>query len=308
MTSPSASDFSQSGTRTEHAYAKINLLLRVLARGPSGYHEIETLFQRLALHDVVRVTVNAGPPSLHCSGPAMPSGGLGAATDNLAWHAAESYARQVTWLKSWQITIEKHIPVGGGMGGGSADAAAVLRALDSLAPVPLGSDQLLEIGGRLGSDVPFLVSGGSRAWAWNRGDRMLTLPSLCRMAVILIAFDEGVSTAAAYGALAARRAMIDSTVPTFRSRSYSLDDLSSWETIGVIATNDFEPVVAQLHPGVQRATTLLRDQVSSLRTNGHEVMAMMSGSGPTCFLLCREDLTVDLHPPDGARVLRTTTF
>ena len=121
-------------TRVERAHAKLNLVLRILAREASGYHGIETLFQRLALHDVVTVTVAPGHRALHCHGPTMPAGGLGPTDRNLAWRAAVAYQAAAAWPDGFSIAIEKHIPVGGGLGGGSADAAAVLRALDAMAP------------------------------------------------------------------------------------------------------------------------------------------------------------------------------
>ena len=135
-------------TRTERAHAKINVLLRILAREASGYHGIETLFQRLALHDVVQVAVNEAPRALTCDGPGMPAGGIGAPEHNLAWRAAALYCEAARWHTGWQITIRKHIPVGGGLGGGSADAAAVLRALEALCPTPLGLARLLELAGQ----------------------------------------------------------------------------------------------------------------------------------------------------------------
>ena len=137
----------------ERAYAKINLLLRILAREASGYHSIETLFQRLALHDVVHVRVGSMAPSLSCAGPSMPDSGLGPVEQNLAWRAAMAYTAAAAWDTGWEIAIDKHIPVGGGLGGGSADAAAVLRALETMCPSPLGAARLLAVAGTLGADV-----------------------------------------------------------------------------------------------------------------------------------------------------------
>src|SRR3982751_6289548 len=126
------------------AQAKINLFLRVLARESSGYHQIETLFCRLALGDDVTVRVGVRGRSLDCNG-ALPSEGLGPVEQNLAWRAAVAYADAASWPIDFAIEIEKRIPVGGGLGGGSADAGAVLRALDALAPSPLAPQALLDI-------------------------------------------------------------------------------------------------------------------------------------------------------------------
>src|SRR5215510_9881815 len=112
------------------AQAKVNLRLRVLARESSGFHSIETIFLRLDLGDDVRVRVRRAERSIDCSGPAMPTEGLGAAEQNLAYRAAVAYADATGWPSGFAIEITKQIPVGGGMGGGSADAGAVLRVLD----------------------------------------------------------------------------------------------------------------------------------------------------------------------------------
>ncbi len=121
------------------AHAKINLILRVLAREPNGYHQIETIFQRLALHDDVRVTATDGARTLDVEWPDSRAVWLGEVEKNLAWRAAEAYSNAARWPRGWAITLAKRIPVGAGLGGGSSDAAAVLRALDELAEAPLAA-------------------------------------------------------------------------------------------------------------------------------------------------------------------------
>ena len=272
-------------SRTERAYAKINLVLRILAREASGYHSIETLFQLLDLHDVVHVRVGTMAPALTCAGPTMPAGGLGPVEQNLAWRAAVAYTEASGWQTGWDIEIEKQIPVGGGLGGGSADAAAVLRALEALSPTPLGAEQLLALAGTLGADVPFLVSGHSLAWAWGRGDRLLPLPSLPSAAVWLATFAEGVNTGAAYGAFAqAREARAD----TLQAYAYPASAFASWDAIAALAVNDFEPVVSAMHAGVAAALPAFREIAAEQRVSGTPAIAMVSGSGATCFLLLSE--------------------
>ncbi|MCE2900780.1 MAG: 4-(cytidine 5'-diphospho)-2-C-methyl-D-erythritol kinase [Gemmatimonas sp.] len=290
--------------RTERAHAKVNFLLRILAREASGYHGIETLFQRLALHDVVRVTVSEAPSHLSCHGPMMPTTGLGPVEHNLAWRAAECYTTAAGWRTGWQIDIEKHIPVGGGLGGGSADAAAVLRALEALCPTPLGLPRLLEIAGTLGADVPFLVTDHALAWAWGRGDRLLPLPPLPCMEVTLVVFDLGVNTGAAYGAFARAR---DARGDTVRAYAYPGDAFGSWASIAALAANDFECVVAELHEGVRTVLPIVRGCAGSLRDAGVPAIGMMSGSGATCFVAAPPRAAVMLALPSGARVLHTQT-
>ena len=231
------------------AHAKINLLLHVLDREASGYHSLETLFQALELSDDVEVRLHDAERTLSCDGPAMPSAGLGEVAHNLAMRAAIAYAEATRWSTGWNISVEKNIPVGGGLGGGSADAAAVLTALESLAPQPLGRAALLELAGTLGSDVPFFFSASQLSWAWNRGDRLLPLPPLPRMDVTLFTFAQGVNTGAAYGALAKYR---ETSVYGGRGASYPNDAFASWSSIAGMAANDFESVVPAMHAGVAK--------------------------------------------------------
>jgi 4-diphosphocytidyl-2-C-methyl-D-erythritol kinase len=269
-------------SRTERAHAKINLLLRILARETSGYHGIETLFQRLALHDVVHVRVGAMAPSLSCTGPAMPAWGLGPTEKNLAWRAAQAYLSASGWSTGWAISIEKHIPVGGGLGGGSADAAAVLRALESMCPTPLGQARLLEIAGTLGADVPFMVLDVSLAWAWGRGDRLLPLPALPSATVWLATFPNGVNTGAAYGAFARAREARGEQVTAC---TYAAGAFATWESIAAIAANDFEAVVSTMHTGVATTLPAIRTMAHELRASGATAIGLLSGSGATCFVL-----------------------
>ncbi len=290
--------------RTERAHAKINLVLRILAREANGYHGIETLFQRLDLHDLVQVSIGSGPRSLTCSGPTMPSGGLGPVDQNLAWRAAEAYCTAAAWDASWHIAIDKHIPVGGGLGGGSADAAAVLRALEGLCPTPVGLPRLLEIAGRLGADVPFLVAGHARAWAWGRGDRLLPLPALPPMALTLVVFPSGVNTGAAYGEFARARDARGETVGAF---GYEASAFRDWASLAAIAGNDFEQVVPAMHTGVHNVLPRVRECAVRVRETGHAAIGMLSGSGATCFVLHPTTVEVTLDVPEGARLVRTTT-
>ena len=159
------------------AQAKINLGLRVLARETSGYHGIETVFQRLALADDVRVRITDGPRTLDTRGA-----DVGPTEKNLAWRAALAMHAATGWPAGFAITIEKRIPVGAGLGGGSADAGAVLRALNALAPHPVSELELMRIAAPLGADVPFLTGTASLAMAWGRGERCCRCRR-CRSAV-----------------------------------------------------------------------------------------------------------------------------
>jgi 4-diphosphocytidyl-2-C-methyl-D-erythritol kinase len=277
------------------AQAKINLFLRVLGREIDGYHSIETLFLRLELADVVRIRVGDGDErAIHCQGPACPADGLGPPERNLAYRAAVAYAEATGWPRSFAIHVEKNIPVGGGLGGGSADAAAVLRALDALAPRPAGPDTIARIAARLGADVPFLASDSVCALAWGRGERMLNLRPPPRRQVELLAPPFGVSTQWAYEQLAATWGEI-----TPRPVTHRIAELSSWDHLAAVAINDLEPVVTARHPEIASC-------VIALRARGARI-AMMSGSGSTVFGVFdrRSDAVGD--PTRGVTSVRTRT-
>jgi len=268
------------------AQAKVNLLLRVLGREASGYHAIETVFLRLELDDGVRVRIERGR-SIDCRGASMPAEGLGAPESNLAYRAAVAYAEATGWPSGFSIEIEKRIPVGGGLGGGSADAGAVLRLLDAMSPRPLGKN-LLALAAPLGADVPFMATEHAMALGWGRGERLLALPSLPSRPVMLAVPPFSVPTGDAYGWLAESR---DGYVPS--AAILDLAQLGSWDGIGQLATNDFHSVVAARQP-------VVAELADALRAAGAGI-AMLSGSGSTVFGLFDE-----ADPPPTASLVRST--
>lgn len=281
------------------AQAKVNLALRVLAREASGFHQIETVFQRLALADAVTVRETDGRALDVRFAEGARAADLGPMEQNLAWRAAEAYAAVAGAPRGWAIEIEKHIPVGGGLGGGSADAAAVLRALDALAVRPLGSAALVDIAAHLGADVAFLTSDSELALAWGRGERMLDLPPLATAPVQLVVPDFGVNTTQAYAALAAHReAGRLSAGAAWRSPR----SLGSWSAIAADAVNDFEPVVFEQHP-------LLATVRAKLGAQPQTVLALMSGSGSTLFAVLEQGATAPprLALPAGWSSVMTRT-
>lgn len=248
------------------AQAKLNLGLRVLARERGGFHEIETLFARIALADTVTVRVTDD------DGRTLAVHGLetGPMEENLAYRAAEAYANATGWPRGFAIDIEKRIPVGGGFGGGSADAGGVLRALSALAPEPAKDGQLLRIAMTLGADVPYLTTTEPFALAWGRGERMIALPALPERAVLLVLPGFPIETATAYAWLAASRPV---DVPS--PRIVSVPELTSWESLQRHVVNDFEAVVAEHHPEIESIIAQLRDAGASI--------AGMTGSGSALF-------------------------
>lgn len=271
------------------AQAKINLLLRVLARELSGYHSIETVFLRLEVGDDVVVRVGSASRSIDCRGA-----DVGPAERNIAYRAALAYADATGWPNGFSIEIDKHVPVGGGLGGGSADAGSVLRALDALSPKPLGP-RLLEIATPLGADVPFLTIDSPMALGWGRGDRLLALPPLPSRTLALVLPGFGVSTADAYSWVAESRTDGPRAGPVL-----TLDILGNWNAVASVASNDFEPVVVARHPE-------LATQLDALRQQG-ALVAMMSGSGSSLFGIFEgKPNSHSLSAATGARVLTTRT-
>jgi 4-diphosphocytidyl-2-C-methyl-D-erythritol kinase len=252
------------------AQAKINLWLRVLAREASGYHSLETVFLRLDLADRLTVRIAESGRSLDCLGPAIPPDGLGDVESNLAFRAAATYADETGWPRGFAIELEKTIPVGAGLGGGSADAGAVLRALDTLSPNPLGT-RLAELGGRLGADVPFMTLDSPMALAWGRGDRLLPLPVLASRPVLLGVPDVAVSTADAYAWLAAARAEAHGSTAAV----IALESLATWGGMASAAVNDFDEIVGERFPIIRTITDVLR------RHNAQ--IAQVTGSGSAVF-------------------------
>lgn len=261
------------------AQAKVNLGLRVLAKEPSGFHSLETIFHQLELADDVRVARTERERILACTGPALPAAGLGAAAENLAWRAADAYARAAGWGGGFAIELVKRIPAGGGLGGGSSDAGAVLRACDRLSDAPLGAERLHDLALELGSDVPFLAGTDAAAIGTGRGEILRPIPPLPQRDVALVFPRFGVSTKAAFRWLAESRLGRarggagggTSSSPWLPASGSS----SSWTALQGTVRNDFEPVVGARHPEIDAC-------VAALRRAG-AMLAMMSGSGSTVF-------------------------
>lgn len=272
------------------AQAKINLFLRILSREPGGYHQIETLFQRIALADTVTVRTGAGGRSLDCRGA-----DTGPVEKNLAWRAAIAFAEASGGPATFAMEIEKRIPVGGGLGGGSADAAAVLRAFNALAAIPLDARALAAIAFSLGADVPYLLSPHALAIGAGRGERLVALPALPHRDVVLAVPPFGVSSAEAFGWYAGQSA---AHRPGTRA-TLAVGRALEWKTIAALAANDLEAVVADHHPEIGA----LRD---ALRRAG-AIVAQMSGAGSTVFGVFEPGSRSGTSLGGGARIIETAT-
>ncbi|MBI4758138.1 MAG: 4-(cytidine 5'-diphospho)-2-C-methyl-D-erythritol kinase, partial [Chloroflexi bacterium] len=153
---------------TRFAYAKINLTLDILGRRPDGYHEIASVMQAISLHDTLVFSRGQGL-CIDCSDRRL------AGPDNLVHRAAELLHREMGGVQGARVRLTKRIPLATGLGGGSSDAACALLGLNALWRLGLGQDRLAELASRLGSDVPFFLTGGT-ALVQGRGERVTPLP------------------------------------------------------------------------------------------------------------------------------------
>ena len=268
------------------APAKVNLFLRVKERRPDGFHEIETIFQAISLADDVVVRLSRGTPptipgaqwddsgrvSLQVDGP-----DLGPVSENLVVRAARRFLEETDDRETFaHIRLLKRIPAGAGLGGGSSDGAAVLRLLAELTGgVPEGLQRA--IAAELGSDVPFFLEPTGLAIGAGRGERLRSLQPLPEGYLVLALPPDPVATAEAYRALSEHRA--EQPVRDPGGSTTPLDDATgaglTWSAVTAAATNDFEPVVASMHPRIRRS-------LDGLRAHG-AVLAMLSGSGSAVF-------------------------
>lgn len=181
-------------TLYEGAFAKLNLTLDVLGKREDGYHDIKSIMQTISIRDDVEIDVGTGKPwTLECTQPGIPTDG-----HNLAWKAARVYCDELKKdPNGLAIRITKRIPSGAGMGGGSADAAAVLRALNKYYDNPLSILALAELGAQVGSDVPFCVLCGT-AMCEGRGERLRKLPDMPDCVFVVCKPEFSVSTPELY--------------------------------------------------------------------------------------------------------------
>lgn len=261
---------------TRRARAKLNLALRVLGRRPDGYHDLETVFQAIDLHDDIEVTLRRGgvrSVGLSCDRADLEHEG------NLAWRAAELLLRRLDLDLEVRIRLRKRIPAGAGLGGGSSDAAAVLRAMAALLRDPPARADLVAVAEALGSDVPFFLLGGT-AFGTGRGTRLAPLPDLPQYPLALALPEVEVSTAWAYSALAAARStgLTEPGKPgTMKELSPSLGRLARGDAAAFSdwMVNDFEGVVFRRFPELAE----VRRRLLSCGAR----RALMSGSGAAVF-------------------------
>ena len=252
-----------------HAYAKINLGLNVLGKRPDGYHDIESIFMEVDLCDDVRVSI-ADTLTVECEPPVTAS-----MLDNLVYKAADALRTALSMPdKGAKIAVTKRIPTGGGLGGGSSDAAATLMALYELwtntsPSTPQAQRLLMPIAAGIGSDVPFFLEGGV-AYVTGRGEHIAPLRVQVPWTVLLLLPGIHIHTPTAYSTLGITDQRAASGLDKWLAQA-----IETQELLAQHFTNDFERVVFAQHPVLSTYCIKLREQGA--------VYASMSGSGSTIF-------------------------
>lgn len=256
-------------TLLEPAFAKINLTLDVLGKRPDGYHDLKSIMQTISLRDDIRLEVGTGEPwKLECDVEGIPCD-----ETNLAWKAAKIYCDTLKKdPDGLNIHITKRIPVEAGLGGGSADAAAVLRALNRHFCAPLSIMALAELGAQVGSDVPFCVIGGT-AMVEGRGERIRKLPAMPECIFVVVKPDFSVSTPELYRKL-------DETAIARRPDQNTMEAALLSGDIGRVANhldNVFDPVVTADH--------LELNYIKSICNSYGSLGQLMTGSGSAVYAI-----------------------
>lgn len=258
---------------TVNAHAKINLALAVLGKRSDGYHEVDMVLQGLELADNIILTLEETGLRVCCNHQGVPEG-----EDNLAWRAARQLWQDYNLPTDCGVTIKivKKIPVAAGLAGGSADAAATLLGLNQLMGLGLTVAELIQIGSKLGSDIPFCIIGGT-ARAQGRGERLTILPRFAGYWLVLIKPYGQLATGEVYGRF---RETVQSSAVLVASMVQSLV-VGDCERVIQGMVNDLELVAAQMEPDIKLARQDL------IQAGARAVL--MSGSGPTVYGLANDE-------------------
>ena len=256
-------------TISEFAYAKLNLTLDVLGKRPDGYHDIKSIMQTISIRDDIEIDIDTGKPwKLLCSNDQIPDD-----ERNLAWKAAKVFFDAIKKDPNGiEIRITKRIPTEAGLGGGSADAAAVLRALNKHYGQPLSILALAELGAQVGSDVPFCVVCGT-AMVEGRGERLRVLPDMPDCVFVVCKPDFSSSTPELYK-------KIDEVVIAQRPDHAAMESALFAGELGKIAENlcnVFDPMVTADH--------LELNYIKSIFNSYGSVGQQMTGSGSAVFAI-----------------------
>lgn len=281
------------------APGKINVFLRVGALDSDGYHDVATAYQAVSLYEDVR----AWPDDDFsvAFGGSVDTSVLPTDASNLAIRAAKLLARHVGVPGGVHLQIDKHVPIAGGMGGGSADAAATLIACDALWGTALPKEELHSLAASLGADVPFALSGGT-AIGTGRGDRLSPALATGSFHWVLAVAEFGLSTPAVYRELDRRR---DAGLePSWRDHAHGDGPTVDSPTVDAavlqaLRAGDARRLAATLHNDLQSAALSLAPGLGGILELGEDngaLAGMISGSGPTvAFLVDDSDSAIELQ-------------
>ncbi|MDQ0285316.1 4-diphosphocytidyl-2-C-methyl-D-erythritol kinase [Desulfofundulus luciae] len=253
------------------ACAKINLTLDITGLLPDGYHELETVMQSVALCDRLVFSLRPQGIELQTDSPFIPAG-----PENLVYRAAELLQRVTGCRQGVHIFLSKNIPASAGLGGGSADAAATLAALNQLWSLGLSREELFGLAEKLGADVPFCLAGGT-VLARGKGELLTPLKPLPPLGVVLVTPPLAVSTAQIYREYDRLLPGVHPDTPAMVTAIERRDIMA----VAALLGNILEPVTATLYPQVY----VVKKALKAAGAPG----VVMSGSGPTVFGLCRDE-------------------
>lgn len=251
----------------EPAYAKVNLTLDVLGLRPDGFHDLQSVMQTVSLHDDVQICIGTKAPwEIVCSDPSVPTDGR-----NLVWKAAVLFFdTQGLDPDGIAITLTKRIPSQAGLGGGSSDAAAVLRALNRFYGAPLSVDELAQLSARIGSDIPFCVHGGT-FMCEGRGERLRPVSPMPDCTMVICKPDFSISTPELYRKLD-EAPILDRPDNCAMEQALRAADVPA---VAKLLKNVFDPVVSDRFP--------LMDQIRHCFMESGALGCQMSGSGSAFF-------------------------
>ena len=263
----------ESSSLSLKAPAKINLFLKVLSRRPDGYHELESVMQKIDLFDILHFSRQGETICLFCPGDVVPEG-----PENLVYKAAQAFFSTTGIKAGVRIILEKNIPVAAGLGGGSSDAATVLHGLNRLFGVNLKLDRLAEIGLQLGADVPFFVHDYSSALATGIGECLRKVEPIKNYWIVLVNPGFALSTKWVYENFP----LTSCSNPYILARGRNRPSVYHAVSHGLVEKlgNDLEAVSISRYPEIG-------DIKKELLKAGADA-ALMSGSGPTVFGLFAE--------------------
>jgi 4-diphosphocytidyl-2-C-methyl-D-erythritol kinase len=254
-------------TLTVPAFAKINWKLHVLGKRADGYHELDTIFQTISLHDIITFEITKNSEiALSCDDPLLSTG-----AENLVYRAAEALQERFARRTGTRIRLEKRIPAQAGLGGGASDAAVTLLALTHLWNLEAKRNDLLDVASSLGADVPFFLFGGT-AHGTGIGNSITPLPDVDEKFLLIIKPNAKVSTALAYQSLNSG-SLTTTEAKTILSSSQPDEIFGSFNPEAL--QNDFERVVFERAPEIERAKI-------ALMNDGADA-ALLAGSGSAVF-------------------------